>query len=182
MSYEYRGQNMGQVQAPSSAQPSPRTSPAGGGSGGGGGSAVGGRSLLQLFSGVMGLTFLLSGVGGFIPGITSNYDELSLLGTDSNAELVGLFRVSVLHNIVHLLFAIGLLAAARASWSKLYLIGGGVGYLGVAAYGFIIDHSSDANFLPLNDADNFLHVGLSTAMIVLGLVGIAVARKTLSRA
>jgi len=130
----------------------------------------------------MGLAFLLVGVGGFIPGITSNYDDLSLFGTDSNAELLGLFRVSVLHNIVHLLFAIGLLAAARASLSKIYLIGGGVGYLGVAAYGFIIDYQSDANFLPLNDADNFLHVGLSLAMIALGLVGLAVARRGVARA
>ncbi len=121
-------------------------------------------------------------MGGFIPGITSDYDDLSLFGTDSNAELLGLFRVSVLHNIVHLLFAIGLLAAARASWSKLYLIGGGVAYLGVAAYGFVVNYSSDANFLPLNDDDNFLHVGLSSAMIVLGLVGIVVARQRASRA
>jgi hypothetical protein len=176
VSYEYKGQTMGKTQAAAPAQRAPRRSPAGGGS------AAGGRSLLQIFAAVVGLAFLLAGVGGFIPGITSNYDELSLFGTDSNAELLGLFRVSVLHNIVHLLFAIGLLAAARASLSKLYLIGGGVGYLGVFVYGLIVDHDSDANFLPLNDADNFLHLGLSLGMIVLGVVGVAVAKQAVSRA
>ncbi len=137
-----------------------------------------GRSLMQVLAAVFGLSFLLAGVAGFIPGITSNYDELSLFGTDSNAELLGLFRVSVLHNIVHLLFAVGLLAAARFSWSKLYLLGGGVGYLGVVLYGFLIDHDSGANFLPVNHADNFLHLGLGLAMIVAGVVGLAAARRS----
>ncbi|HSH61674.1 MAG TPA: DUF4383 domain-containing protein [Acidimicrobiales bacterium] len=182
MSYEYKGQTQGKTQAAAPAQRAPRRSPAGGDSAAGGGSAAGGRSLLQIFSAVVGLAFLLAGVGGFIPGITSNYDDLSLFGTDSNAELLGLFRVSILHNIVHLLFAIGLLAAAKASLSKLYLIGGGVGYLGVFAYGLIVDQDSDANFLPLNDADNFLHLGLSLGMIVLGVVGVAVAKRAVSRA
>ncbi len=136
-----------------------------------------GRSPLQLFAALMGLAFLLAGVGGFIPGVTSNYDELELFGTDSNAELLGLFRVSILHNIVHLVFAVGLLAAARASWSKIYLLGGGLAYVGVAVYGFVIDHESDANFLPLNDTDNLLHVGLSSAMILFGLVGLAAEKR-----
>lgn len=141
-------------------------------------SARPGRSLLQIFAAIMGLAFLLAGVGGFIPGVTSSYDELSLFGTDSDAELLGLFRVSVLHNIVHLLFGVGLLAATRSSWSKLYLLGGGVVYLGVAAYGFVIELDSDANFLPLNDADNLLHVGLSSAMILFGLIGLAAERRS----
>lgn len=136
-----------------------------------------GRSLVQIFAAVMGLAFLLAGAGGFIPGVTSNYDELSLFGTDSNAELLGLFRVSVLHNIIHLLFAVGLVAAAKASWSKIYLLGGGVVYLGVAVYGFVVEKSSDANFIPINNTDNFLHVGLSSAMIVLGLIGLAIERR-----
>ncbi len=132
---------------------------------------------MQVLAAVFGLTFLLAGVAGFIPGVTSNYDQLSLLGNDSNAHLLGLFQVSVLHNIVHLLFGVGLLAAARFSWSKLYLFGGAAVYLLVVVYGFVIDHSSEANFLPLNTADNFLHLGLSLGMIGAGAVGLAVARR-----
>ena len=142
------------------------------------GAGEGGRSLLQTFAAIMGLAFLLAGIGGFIPGITSNYDELKLAGTDSNAELLGLFRVSILHNLVHLAFGVGLLAAARRSWAAAYLIGGGVLYLGVLLYGVLIDHDSDANFLPLNDADNLLHLVLSLAMITLGLIGLAAETRT----
>lgn len=141
-----------------------------------GGNHSSGPSLVQVFAGVVGLVFVLLGIGGFIPGVTSNTDELSLVGTDSMAELLGLFRVSIAHNVVHLLFGIGLLAAARASWSKIYLIGGGVAYAAVTAYGFAVDETSDANFLPVNEADNYLHVGVTAALVLLGVIGIAVQR------
>ncbi|MDQ4089318.1 MAG: DUF4383 domain-containing protein, partial [Actinomycetota bacterium] len=68
------------------------------------------------------------------------------------------------------------IAAARYSWSRAYLIGGGIGYLGVVLYGLIVDQESDANFLPLNDADNLLHLGLSLAMIALGIIGTRMSR------
>ena len=34
--------------------------------------------------------------------------------------------------------------------------------------GLVIDHDSSANFVPVNDADNWLHLGLAVAMIALG--------------
>ncbi len=74
-------------------------------------------------------------------------------------------EVSILHNIVHLLFAVGLVAAARYSWSRFYLIGGGIAYLGVLLYGVLVERDSDANFLPINDADNLLHLSLALLMI-----------------
>jgi hypothetical protein len=65
---------------------------------------------------------------------------------------------------------VGLIAAARYSWSRPYLIGGGIAYMGVVAYGFLVDHESDANFLPINDADNILHLVLGVGMITLGVL------------
>ncbi len=166
MSYEYRGNTLGRTSGTMPSQPTAA-----------GPAAVRGRSLVQLFAAGVGLVFLLVGVAGFIPGITSNYGDLSWFGTDSHAELLGLFRVSVLHNIVHLLFGVGLVASVSPSLSRIYLLGGGVAYVGVAAYGFLVDHDSDANFLPLNDADNLLHVVLAVAMIVLGVIGVALTRQ-----
>ncbi len=58
-----------------------------------------------------------------------------------------------------------------------YLIGGGGVYLVLWVYGLLIDQESDANFVPLNDADNWLHLGLGLGMIALGLL----ARKALDR-
>ena len=146
----------------------------------GNGSLTGGeeRQPIHGFAGAVGLAFLLVGIAGFIPGLTSNSDQLEFAGPDSGAELFGLFEVSVLHNIVHLLFAVGLVAAARAAWSRAYLLGGGIGYLGVAVYGMLVDQNSDANFLPINDADTVLHVGLALLMLALGIIGTRLSRQT----
>ena len=142
---------------------------AGPGPGAGPGSAPrGGRSLVQVFALLVGLAFAAVGVLGFVPGVTTSFGDLALAGRSSGAELLDLFRVSVAHNAVHLLFAVGIVAAARAGWSKLYLLAGGVVYLAVWVYGSVIDLSSGANFLPFNSADNVLHLVLAVAMIALG--------------
>ncbi|WP_349268385.1 DUF4383 domain-containing protein [Mycolicibacterium parafortuitum] len=114
--------------------------------------------------------FLLVGVAGFIPGITTNYSELSFAGHHSGAMLLGIFAVSVLHNIVHLLFGVAGIAFARSiSGSRNYLIGGGAVYAVLGLYGLIIGHGSGANFVPVNNADNWLHFGLAAGMIALGV-------------
>lgn len=129
------------------------------------------RTPVEIAAAAVGAVFLLVGVLGFIPGITTNYDEMEFAGHMSGAELLGIFQVSVLHNIVHLLFGIaGLLLARSAEQARAYLIGGGVIYLVLWLYGVIVDKSSDANFVPVNDADDWLHLGLGVAMVALGLV------------
>jgi hypothetical protein len=134
--------------------------------------ATGRRPLVSLFAAVVGIVFLLIGVLGFIPGITTDYDLLEFAGKDSEAMLFGVFQVSIFHNIVHLLFGIAGLALARAARpATLYLVVGGVFYLVLWLYGLIVDEDSDANFVPLNDADDWLHLLLGVGMIALGLIG-----------
>lgn len=86
--------------------------------------------------------------------------------------------MSVLHNIVHLLFAVGLLAARNRASATAFLVGGGIVYLGVWAYGSLIDLDGGLNFLPLNTSDNLLHLGLGIGMISLGLVGAAASERS----
>jgi hypothetical protein len=126
---------------------------------------------LQTAARLVGITFLVVGIAGFIPGITTNlYDGLEFAGHDGNAELLGIFEVSVLHNIVHLLFGVAGLALSR-TWSgaRTFLIGGGAIYLVLWLYGLVVDKDSDANFVPLNSADDWLHFLLGVGMIGLGL-------------
>jgi MYXO-CTERM domain-containing protein len=126
---------------------------------------------VQKAAALVGAVFLLIGILGFIPGITINYDQLGLWENKSDAELFGLFQVSVLHNFVHLLFGVVGLALAR-TWktARTYLIGGGLFYLALALFGALIDQNRDANFVPTNNADDWLHLALGLGMLALGVL------------
>jgi hypothetical protein len=129
---------------------------------------------------LVGLVFLLVGILGFIPGITSNYDDLKFAGHNSDAQLLGIFDTSILHNIIHLLLGVAGLALAR-TWegARSYLLGGGVIYLAVFVYGVIWGADEGrANFIPVNWADNILHVALGGGMV---LLGVALGREVVRR-
>lgn len=128
-----------------------------------------GRAPVQNVAMVISLVFLLVGLLGFVPGITTGFDSMSFAGHHSGALLLGVFEVSVLHNIVHLLFGIvGFLMVRTVSSAVTYLITGGAIYFVLWLYGMLIDLDSAANFVPVNDADNWLHLGLAIGMLSLG--------------
>ena len=120
----------------------------------------------------LGWVFLVVGVLGFIPGITSNYGAMTFAGHESGAMLLGIFQVSILHNIVHMLFgAAGLYMARTSRMARGFLVGGSIVYLVLWIYGLVIggDSMSAANFVPFNTADNWLHLALGVVMVALGL-------------
>ena len=67
---------------------------------------------VQAAAALVGVAFLLVGVLGFIPGITADSGSMEAAGHESHAELLGIFQVSVLHNVVHLLFGAAGIALA----------------------------------------------------------------------
>jgi hypothetical protein len=106
------------------------------------------RTNLQKAALAVGVVFLAVGVLGFIPGV----------------------KVSILHNIVHLLFGVaGILMARSFSGARTYLVFGGAIYLVLFLYGLLIGQESAANFVPVNLADDILHLLLGIGMIGLGL-------------
>lgn len=124
------------------------------------------RTPVQLAALAFGVVFLLVGVAGFIPGITTQYDTMQFAGHHSEAMLLGIFQVSMLHNIVHLLYGVAGIAMSRtAPQARLFLLAGGVVYLALWVYGLLIGHDSAANFVPLNTADNWLHLVLGVVMV-----------------
>ena len=125
------------------------------------------RSLAQTLALLFGIAFLGAGILGFIPGITTNLGDIKFAGNDSPSELLGIFQVSILHNIVHLLFGIVGLALAR-TWdgARTFLIGGGVVYLVLWVVGLI----GGADWVPVNSADNWLHFVLGVVMVAAGYV------------
>ena len=100
---------------------------------------------------VFGVSFLAVGALGFILNPTGG-------------ELLGIFAVNVLHNLVHLLFGILGITAAYAGWSRPYLQGVGVIYLLLTVLGFVpgLFFGDDLllGLVHINLADNFLHLVL----------------------
>jgi Domain of unknown function (DUF4383) len=134
------------------------------------------RTPVQSLAMLVGATFLLVGVLGFIPGITTHYSDLSFAGHDSGAQLLGIFQVSILHNIVHLLFGVvGIVLAKAPDTARTFLIGGGVVYLALWLLGIV----GGGDWIPVDTADNWLHFVLGVGMIGLGFVtGREVSRRT----
>ena len=129
------------------------------------------RSPVQLAALAVGPVFLLVGILGFIPGITTDYDTMSFASHHSDAKLLGIFNVSILHNLVHVAFGVaGIVLARAAATAKSYLIVGGVIYLALWLYGLVIDKDSAANFVPVNSADDWLHFVLGVGMVALGVL------------
>ena len=127
------------------------------------------RTSVQNAALVAGAVFLLVGLLGFVPGITTHYDQLTFAGHHSDAALLGIFNVSILHNLVHLAFGVAGVTLSRTfNSARSYLIAGGAVYLALFVYGLVVDHDSPANFIPVNNGDNWLHLGLSVAMIAVG--------------
>jgi hypothetical protein len=124
------------------------------------------RSLAQTLALVFGIVFLAAGVLGFIPGITTNVGDMKFAGNDSPSELLGLFQVSILHNIVHLLFGIAGIALSR-TWenARTYLLASGVIYVVLFVYGILVSSGSDVNFVPINGADDVLHAVLAVVLL-----------------
>ncbi|WP_243229696.1 DUF4383 domain-containing protein [Microbacterium sp. CIAB417] len=128
-------------------------------------------SAIQVIALIFGIVFAIVGIAGFVPGLTHSAEHLGAAGAGSEAMLVGLFQVSVLHNIVHLLFAVaGILSAIGPAASRAYLLWGGVVYLVVWIYGLFAVGDDAINIIPVNHADNWLHLGLAIVMILLGLL------------
>ena len=127
---------------------------------------AGERDLLLTTARLVSIVFLLVGVLGFIPGITSDAPG-DFSGEGSEAELFGIFQVSILLNIVHLLFGLfGLALASTVDGARTFLVGGGVIYLLLWIVGLI----GGLDWLPSNSADNWLHFVLGVVLLGAGLL------------
>jgi Domain of unknown function (DUF4383) len=133
------------------------------------------RAPVRSLATLVGIAFLAVGILGFIPGITTHYGEMAFAGDDSGSELLGVFQVSILHNIVHLLYGIAGLTLAR-TWegARNFLIGGGALYLALWLLGIV----GGAGWVPTNTADDWLHFVVGLGMVVGGVVTTRTGRRT----
>jgi hypothetical protein len=126
------------------------------------------KSPAQAYALTFGATLVLAGIVGFF------YDGSFSTGASAahdHGALIGVFDVNGWHNVVHIVSgAIGLALADSWVGARLYALGFGLIYLLVAAIGFALgDGHAVFGLIPVNDADNVLHL----AIAVLGLIAAA---------
>jgi len=125
---------------------------------------------VQKSSLLAGVVLFVLGILGFIPGATAQYGTMAFAGHGSEAMLLGVFQISVLHNLIHLLPGVaGVVMSRRPLPARNFLIGAGVGYLLLWTLGQFLAQDSPVNVLPVNSADNWLHLVLGMGLIVSGV-------------
>ena len=122
------------------------------------------RTPAQWYCLLAGLTLLLAGALGFL--VDATFDTGS--GIDGD-ELV-VFEVNGIHNLVHIASGLLLLAASpkRAS-ARAVAIAFGLVY-GVVTIIGLIDGETVLGLLPVNAADNVLHIALSALGLITGFM------------
>jgi hypothetical protein len=113
--------------------------------------------VIKTLSLVFGIVFLAIGLLGFVPGVT-----------DDNGMLLGIFQVSALHNVIHILSGVAaLLAASRSDYARLYFRVFGTVYAIVALVGWV-QGTTVLGLIDVNLADNILHTVLAAAILAIG--------------
>lgn len=131
-----------------------------------------GASPARLYATLVGGVLVIGGIIGFF--YNSSFEVGSSIQAD---DALGLFSVNAWLNLVHLLTgALGLLLASYAA--RRYALGLGAAYLLICLLGFIHfgggDTDSILKLVPVNTADNILH-------LILGVLGLAAGLATPTR-
>ena len=126
--------------------------------------------MVQRVAQLFGVVFLLVGVLGFVAS-GMNMDA----NIDTAPKLLGLFPVNAVHNVVHLIFGVwGLLAARTVQGAVSFARGAGAIYAILTICGYFIP--TTFGLIPIGGNDIWLHAIIA---IVLLAVGLRAGRKTL---
>lgn len=113
---------------------------------------------------LVGIIFLLVGILGYFPNPIIGHSEDAVFHADST------------HNMVHIISGVLFLIVAMASPSSAgaFLKIFGIVYLALGIYGMATIGNSGTTellgFLPVNGADNYLHIGLGLLILLLGFL------------
>ena len=122
------------------------------------------RTPAQLYSLLFGVTLLVVGILGFIAN--------SSFGSGSNVQGSDfiIFEVNGWHNLVHIASGLaGIVMSRRADSARLFALGFGAVYLLVTIWGFV-DGNDVLGLIPVDTADNILHLAIAALGIGAGLV------------
>ncbi|MBC7878501.1 MAG: DUF4383 domain-containing protein [Anaerolineales bacterium] len=118
-------------------------------------------TLTRYFSLIVGILFVLAGIGGFLPVITQPppADAMPLHNmSTSHGYLLGLFPINILHNIFHFTVGVlGLLAYKQYSTSRLFAQGLAVTLGILTVMGLFPMYNTMFGWFPLYGHDIWLH-------------------------
>ena len=127
--------------------------------------AAGDKTPAQIYSLVFGATLLLAGILGFF--VDASFGDL---GSNVQGDELIVFEVNGWHNLVHIASgALGLALAGSRAGARAFALGFGAVYLLVTIWGFITGDNVLFGLLPVNTADNFLHLAIALTGIAAGL-------------
>ena len=131
-------------------------------------STRGEKTPAQWFAYIAGAVLVLAGIIGFFAD--SSFDTGSNINGD---KLLGILEVNGIHNLVHIATGLLLLAVApKRATARLGVLGFGAAYALVTVIG-LIDGQTVLGLLPVNPADNILHIALTAAALLAGFASSA---------
>lgn len=122
------------------------------------------RGVHQWLALIIGVVYLLVGAAGFI---VTGFDDF--LEHDHSQTLLG-FAINPLHNVVHLvigLLGISLWATSGGARTFGWLLL--IGYGAVFVYGLFAVDNPEIDYLNINEADNWLHLGSAVAGLLIAV-------------
>lgn len=132
----------------------------------------GARTVNQIVALVFGVVYTLVAILGFF--VSETFAE-----TEDN-DLLGIFQVNHLHNIVHLLIGLALIVAAkRHASARAANLAIGLTYLLLGVIGPLLT-GTEANIVALNAADHWLHLASGALLTATALLADKGARHSTS--
>ena len=132
------------------------------------------RSPAQLYALLVGAVLTIAGIVGFFYNSDFTSDK------SVRDAVFGILDVNGWHNVFHIATGVlGLVAAGSYASARSYALGFGIVYIAVAIWGFIVgDGDSILSILPVNTADNVLHLVIGVSGIAAGTATRSVAQPT----
>lgn len=124
----------------------------------------------RTFALLFGIVFLAVGALGFLPSMVHPpMDGHDVSMTQGYGDLLGLFPVNMLHNIVHILFGVwGLLAYRSLAGARTYARGVAIIYAVLTVLGLLPATNTTFGLIPIYGNDVWLHAALALVAAYFG--------------
>ena len=125
----------------------------------------------RYFALIIGIVYLLVGIMGFVPGLLHETVHNGVTVNSFEGDLLGIFPVNLLHNLVHLVIgALGVASYRSFAGSKNYARGLAIFYGLLAIMGLIPGLNTTFGLIPIFGNDVWLHALTALVAAYFGFV------------